>query len=227
MGAAPTPWHHPGLFKGQNHPEMEGVSSQSLQMYQPGRWDLVVSPHVLYGHCVGCSLDGGSWNRGHMRVEASCIPHHKLGVFLEEETPFRTQAKAPCQTALVQLPGLVSVTEMESNSLAEKGHLLLHITGSYQWASGPAGSMAQRCPQGPRSFPSPCSANLGIGFVLSLVTMWWQWPQASHSGDRIQRKKRDPLFHSTLLEVRRLFPESPCPSLSYISLTGSGSHAHS
>lgn len=55
-------------------------------------------------------------------------------------------------------------------------------------------------------------------FVLGLVTRWWKRSQASHSGDRIQRKKRDHLSHGTLLDVRRLFPETPWCTLSYISL---------
>lgn len=63
-------------------------------------------------------------------------------------------------------------------------------------------SMAQRCPQGARSFLSPCLAHHDVGFVLMLVTRWRPWFQAS-------RKKRDHLSHGALLEVRRFSQKAP------------------
>lgn len=119
-GATPTPWHHPELLKGQTCPEMEGMSSPLLQLDQPGRWDSGVLSRVLYNrvlhvHWVGVPRVGGKsgW-------KASCILLPKLCVLLEEGGSFLTQEKAPCGLALVQLPGLVSGTEMDSNRLRNK-----------------------------------------------------------------------------------------------------------
>ena len=63
-------------------------------------------------------------------------------------------------------------------------------------------SMAQRCPQGARSFLSPCLAHHDVGFILMLVTRWRPWFQAS-------RKTKDHLFHGALLEVRRFSQKAP------------------
>lgn len=223
VGATLTPWHHPELLKGQNHPEMEAGSPPSQQGYQPGRWGLGALPEVLYARCAGCPPQAGSWSQGQGGLESRLRPTPQAA----EGAAFPTQAEAPYGPARVQLPGLVSGIGVESNKIPESGHVQFHITGVYREASGLAGPMPQRCPQGARSFPSPCADNPDVGFVLGLVTRWQPWLQASRSGDGIQRKKRDRLFHGTLLEVTSLFPEGSWPTPSYISLPRTGSHAPS
>lgn len=153
-----------------------------------------------------------AWKPAAFHPTGGCVPGGRDTFLNSGEGPMLASAASVSWSHISNRNGIQQTCRIRT-------FITSHI-GSYQWTSG----LAQRCPQGPKFFLSFCSANLDIDFVLSLVTIWWQWLQVSHSGDRIQRKKRDHLSMALSWKWGD-FSQSPAGQHCLnISLARTGSH---
>lgn len=138
-------------------------------------------------------MGGGSWNQGQVRVESQLHPAPQAGCLPGGRDTFPNSGRGPMWAGT----GTASCSCIKNtrNGTQQTYRIRTSIfppAGSYGQPSRLAGPMAHRR-QGPKSFPSPCSANFDAGFVFGLGPRWRPWLQTSHWGDRVQTKKRPPL----------------------------------
>lgn len=215
-------WHHSGLLKGQNHPEMEAVCSQSLQMCQPGRWDLVVSPDVLYDNCVGCSLAEGSWNRGKWGLKArashstvGCVPGGKDTFLNSGKGPMLASTASVSWSHISNRNGIQQTCRIRIFIISHNRKLSVDFrVGSEMSSKTQVLSVSLFCQ--PWHWLYPLTGHNMVA-VASGIPFRWQDPE----------EEERPSLHGIPLEVKKFSPESSWPTLSYILLTITGLHVYS
>lgn len=130
-----------------------------------------------FARCPPCGLfmGGGSWNQGHVCVESQLHPAPQAGCLPEGRGTVPNSGRGPVWVGM----GTASCSDTKNtrNGIQQTCRIrtsIFPLARSRGRPSGLAGPLAHRRPQGPRSFPSPCSANFDAGSVFGLATRWLQ-----------------------------------------------------